>query len=462
MARFTRSSVFFMFLLLAALFVSACVPEKTVQWSTDGEQAAVLSNGRLYLCDSRGKLSNPLAEGVALTAWLPDSNHMVMVRKQEIDSWEELVKAAPLDFDEKKTIAAAMTARDELLNYSGDLDDFKPSNAGSLNMEQWALALFYLKERGDAPFLERTREVLTKLDDMKVEVRTVQVAAAFPDRTSVTVTLFTTLDEITDLRLSPDGGALAFVSRHAEGLGGSEETSLMAVPTEAGAPPIHVAAGVSAHPDWSPDGRSLYFVRCQGSRPDSASLGRMTRRMVRDARGTILVELPAAQDIATVVFRDTIKVRCLLDGRVLFAANEITLPAGEPQIPDRLTLFILDPATPASVHRIWPPSMDPKIPDRADLFELSPDQNRVAVPGSKGRVSVVTLATGESTAIIDKDGSDDLRTIPVWRNPDQLCLVVPAGSRYGSPRRSEVVLWSPGKVAPISRNWPDEVIAGIK
>jgi hypothetical protein len=83
-------------------------------------------------------------------------------------------------------------------------------------------------------------------------------------------------------------------------------------------------------------------------------------------------------------------------------------------------------------------------------------------PGGKGRVSVVTLATGESTAIVDADTQNDLRTIPVWRRSGELCLIVPAGSEYGSPTRSELVLWSQGKATVLSKRRPDDVVAGLK
>ena len=74
----------------------------------------------------------------------------------------------------------------------------------------------------------------------------------------------------------------------------------------------------------------------------------------------------------------------------------------------------------------------------------------------------MTLATGEVTAIIGKDSSGDLQTIPVWRGSQQICLIAPAGSGYTSSKRDEVILWSEGQATIVSQSWPDKVLEGIK
>ena len=271
-----------------------------------------------------------------------------------------------------------------------------------------------------------------------------------------------TLEEMDELRIAPDGGALAFVTRRGEGFGDGQVRSLSVIAARAGGKPVLVADRVSEFPDWSPDSRDLVYIRCEAKDSGETRLGRITRRTVRDTHGAILENPSEAVDLATVIFRDTLKVRCLLDGRILFAAAGVALPAGNNQISNRLTMFSLDPGQVGSVSRILPRSMDQNLPDRADLFEVSADGRYAAIPGSKGRISRVTLATGEVTAIIGKDSSGDLRTIPVWRNSQQLCLVAPAGSGYTSSKRDEVILWSEGQATSVSQSWPDKVLEGIK
>jgi dipeptidyl aminopeptidase/acylaminoacyl peptidase len=270
------------------------------------------------------------------------------------------------------------------------------------------------------------------------------------------------MEDIDDLRVSPDGGMLAFVTRWRKGWHESEMRSLSVVPATAGSKPAVVADQVSRFPDWSPDGRSLMYVQSEGVDADDDALGQIRRRAIRDSKGAILGEFAGAENLATVVFRGTLKVRCLLDGRVLFTAKAVSLPVLSRDMPNGSTLFILNPGQPGSISRAFSISVDQKLPDALDLFELSPDEKHIAVPGSKGRVSVIAMATGEITPVIDKDGTGELLAIPVWRNSNQLSLVVPAGSVYGSPKREEFVLWSPDKTVVISHGWPDEVISGIK
>jgi hypothetical protein len=449
-------------LLAASMYLAACGPEKDVQWSSDGKQATIVSGGSLYLCDDQGNLSNSLAEGVEHVAWLPDSSRVVVVCKRELDTWDELVAMAPLGFEEKKIIAAAMIAKNEFGGYEGKLDDFRPSNAGSLTTEQWAAAVFYLKFLGDPGFKEKFGDDWKEIENMKAEVRTVRVMPASPDPAANAIALFATLEEMHELRIAPDGGALAFVTSRGEGFGDGQVRSLSVIAARAGGKPVLVADRVSEFPDWSPDSRDLVYIRCEAKDTSETQLGRITRRTVRDTQGAILENPPEAVDLAMVIFRDTLKVRCLLDGRILFAAAEAALPAGNNQVSNRLTLFSLDPGQAGSVSRILPRSMDQNLPDRADLFEVSPDGKYAAVPGSKGRISKVTLATGEVTAIIGKDGSGDLQTIPVWRNSQQMCLVAPAGSGYTSSKRDEVILWSEGQATIVSQSWPDKVLEGIK
>jgi hypothetical protein len=47
--------------------------------------------------------------------------------------------------------------------------------------------------------------------------------------------------------------------------------------------------------------------------------------------------------------------------------------------------------------------------------------------------------------------------IPVWRTNDELCFVVPAESKLGTPNGTEVVLWSPAGSRCLSKDWPESV-----
>jgi hypothetical protein len=445
--------------IVIVTMLAGCGPERLVQWSPDGTRAVVLSNNRLYLCEAEGKLAGPMSGQVERFVWLPDSRRVVAVFTREIESWDALVQTAPAEFDEKRIIAAAIVARDELIGYSGKLDDFKPSNSSALTAQQWMAGILYLRSQADSRLKEKLGKDWKEVEEAKVEVRTVRLMPA-SDPGEGGITLLDTLDDIDDLRVAPGGGTLAVVARRGEGWDESENRMLFVVQTGPGGKPFVAAEHIASHPDWSADGRDLVFVR-QGDK-DSGGLGRLAVRTIRDNKGAMLETLPEARDLAEVVFDKELRVRCLRDGRVLFAAAELSLPATVSGSSHRPVLFVLDTAGTPGLKRAFPAAVDARVPDRVDLFEVSPDETRMAIPGSKGRVAVVSLSTGEVREIITNNTQDDLRMVPVWRSPDQLCLLAPTGSAFASPKRDEIVLWSTDRVTVLSRTWPDEVVAGIK
>ena len=121
------------------------------------------------------------------------------------------------------------------------------------------------------------------------------------------------------------------------------------------------------------------------------------------------------------------KVRCLADGRILFASTEVTLPAATRDMPQRWSLFSLDPSKRATVSRVLARQSEIDLPDMAYLFEVSPDETRAAVVGDKGRVAVVTLATGDVRMVQPMESASEghglkFKTVPKWRSNEELCF----------------------------------------
>ncbi len=454
------------FSLSLAVLTIACGPEKRVQWSPDGKSAAVISDGTLFLTNEQGAQSRSIAEGVVRMSWLPDSARILAVTEKKVKSWDELARLAPVDFREKESIAAAQTLTEELLGYEGQIGDFKPSNAAALTGEQWASALLYIKRQGDMRLKQKLGEKDWKdLEDLEVEVRGLRVVSTTTEPMVSGQFLLRTMEDIAEPRISPDGTTAAIVTKHMRGWFGSGDTVLSVISLSTGSVPVQIADHVSENPDWTPDGGSLVFIRC-GDRlsedSDRDSIGLVGRRAVRDKAGAISVGSSPVVELARVLFQDGLKVRCMRDGKILFSANELSLPAEAADFPGRMTLFVIQPGTPVAVKRLLPDSKAQALPDRADLFELSPNQQRIAVPGSKGRISVVSLETGEIEPVVDKDGPDDLATVPVWRNDAQLCFAALSGPEAGSVRRPEIVLWSQSQPRNIVLPWPDASASGLK
>ncbi len=85
----------------------------------------------------------------------------------------------------------------------------------------------------------------------------------------------------------------------------------------------------------------------------------------------------------------------------------------------------------------------------------------ISVPDDKGRVAVLYPSTGEFK-VLQSEGMEHIKTVPVWRYPNDLCYI----NGYGRKNKKEadyneqVVLrtateekgWSEPR--PISKSWP--------
>ncbi len=65
---------------LVALLVGGCYDyEKRIQWSPDGQRAAILTTEGLFLSDAKGRLSRNLSPKANAVAWLSDSQRLAVV-----------------------------------------------------------------------------------------------------------------------------------------------------------------------------------------------------------------------------------------------------------------------------------------------------------------------------------------------------------------------------------------------
>jgi hypothetical protein len=211
--------------------------------------------------------------------------------------------------------------------------------------------------------------------------------------------------------------------------------------------------------DWSPDGRDVISIRsAQATVEDTGNLGSVTRQRVIDDEGKFIKTPSAPQDLAGVVYNELSRVRCLKDGRIVFASLAVSLPAAAKDMPDQPELFCLTPGQTPMVSRLMPKQTYDAIGDLAYAFEISPDGQHISIPDRSGTVSIVDLRTGDATAVQNKPvpGADanhnpTLFSVPQWRSNDELTLVAPGQNGHPS-----VVLWSLSKNAgkTLSDTWP--------
>lgn len=441
------------------LMAAGCLPEEKVAWSPDGRQAAIVAPDGLYLCDGEGTLSPCVAEGVKAVAWLPDSKRLVVTREQPpLKTWKDA--AAFIGEAEAKEIAEiAAKVRQEILAYQGEPGKFEPSKAfEDVAPSHMVLMAVYLRDNLADGLPEKLGPEQWKEAQgfeaplFSIEVGEVEGATV---RFQAPVRL---LDEPAYLRVSPDGRNVAYVSNGAMPKG---VWALSVVPLAGGRPRL-VAENVALFADWSADGRFLAYARATGPAPAGEGdlrLGTISRRAVCDAEGKVLETFEKAADLAGLLFQADLRVRCLRDGRIVFAAAPVQLPCTAGDMPNRMALFAVDPERPATLVRLLPQSAETDVPQGAGYFEVSPDGERVSIPGPQG-VAVVTLATGAVEKALAAEGYD-VFFVPVWRSAQELCFAVDAGNALGSPNRREVVLWSSGGARLLSKTWSDAMLTGL-
>ena len=472
-----RFATFCLTLILGLGFVicAGCLPRQLVVWSPDGGQAVVMDSNSTSLCDGDGKLARLDIGTVQAAAWTADSKHVLLAVQKSAAKWAQL--AAVLDEpsrqaaiaaadDLEKAILAAPAGEELTDKVTQDIAKKVFENRGSLA----AAATVYLRDNRPEALRKRLGDKWKDLEE-KMSVVYTQLGLYDLDGMSLKpgLVISNSLKGINELRLAPAGKAVAYVT-------GSDRTTnsftLWLAPMTANAAPRELADKVAIFPDFSADGQHVAYI--QSDKPlkgASAPLGTLAWRQVADANGAILAELPDAEDLAALVFDNTSAVRCLDDGRIIFASGDANLPAALAEMPKTKSLFIFNPGVPATVTifnpggrakvaRVVPGKGENQLPEDL-LFDLSPDQKQVSIAGGDGKVAVVSLADGQITWVLNEEVEENkLQMLPSWRRAGELCFIIPAvkGAAAG---RSEVALWSAGKTTVISKAWPDAVLENL-
>jgi len=440
--------------MLLALTACGCWPKRII-WSPDGQRAVLIGSEQLYLCDREGRLSEATACQAGAVCWFADSQRLLVQTHEEITGWDEL---APLLSDEQRgdAVALAKKLRQEVLAAEGPWDDFKPRTLEDVSATLSAAVLLCMRDRFGEGLAEKIGEKWQELEEFTTTVWIIRHARVQNGRLVLGPVLVRSLESILEVRISPSQAAVAFTAERLEGT-----AALFVVGIDPPAPRREVADAVAGAFDWTPDGQALVFAAAplEEVEKDLICVGELRKRTVCNEAGYLLGTFSGTTELARLAYHPLLfKVRCLSDGRILFATQALELPyAGE--IPRRVGLFAIDPARQPTVLAVLP--ADDKLPELVYCFQVSPDEKRLAIPGEKGRVAVVELATGQVRMVQTKECSR-LWTVPTWRSADELCFAVPPGSRYGSEDRKEVVLWSSeGRLRRLSETWDDALVKDI-
>ena len=431
--------------LLALLILVGCIPKRVV-WSPDGQQAAVLGDDGLYLCDTNGKLTGLLVPKVQSVQWFADSKRLALAREITCSNWSE---AQPLlEADESAKISARASMA---LNQFKAGKHFPQVSATLTNFdtnERNAVVLCLKGLEGAKAASGNDWDSIIK--PMELEIFLVQVGTVSDGKIKLGPALAHDFGMVFDIRIAPGEKMLAFTSSQ-----NNNDTSLKVVPLDGSAGASIVAEQVSLFSDWTTDGRSLVYVKAVGtSGSDDLQLGSLERRSVLTASGWLDV-MGKPDPLAGMLFFPYSKVRCLNDGRIIFSAMDVHLPATAADMPRRQQLFALDPDKQATLTPLIPKSAEQDVPEDLSFFELSPDQTRVSILGDKGDVVIFNLAAGTVDKV--QTGTDaDVVSVPTWRSNDELCYIAYTPTNNAG-EVGQVALYAKGRSRTISGGWPKEV-----
>ncbi len=455
----TRSGIVFGTCMVVAM-AAGCIPEKRIAWSPDGQRAAVMSEAGIYLIDGEGRLLTPrLTAPGARCEWFPDGSRLLVKRPVKAHTWEDV---APLFNDQEtaRIVAEAGELRVRILAYSGDWDRFKFEPADSLSPGTIVATFLYLRDRLPEGLAEKLGEKWEDAQKLETDIWHLQVFSLTPTALQPEPVLLRTLEPLSGISVSPSGKAVAYLAPKSTE---DPTLALFAAPVNGGSPRL-IASAVGSRYDWSPDGRSIAYIRCMSQRQegeDNVQLGTLTTATVADPSGELLDERPEPIDRVGLLFNSLLHIRWTGDGRLFFTSVEMSLPATTRDMPEQWTLFALDLRMPASVIRVLGRDFSEPLNTSWPMFLPSPDGKRVLLPGPEGAWTLYEIETGQTTVVVAAGKKNEHQySLPTWRNDSEICLVSPVVVEGSSEVRRRVVLWREGSTRSLSDAWPEEVLAG--
>jgi hypothetical protein len=426
--------------------MTGCVSRR-IAWSPDGAHAAVFAGDGLHLCGPDGALSETILPGNGLAEWFSDSHRLAVMSEVGKQSWKDLEKV--ISPEERQRVAqGGKTVLDEFKAGHSYADAFN-ALTGLGDYEKSAVAVYLAEREGTKDQAGTNWDALQQKEASVIQIR---IGTLEEGKLALGPPLINSLRKILDIRVSPTGTAIAYTAEGDK----ENELELLAVATDGSAPPQLVAKYTAYCSDWSVDGHSLLYARAinQAASGDQLCLGSITRRGILNAAGRIEIQTNA-DDLAGLLFDANNKVRCLRDGRIVFAAVDLHLPCTSLDMPQQPQLFALDPEREAAAIPLIPRAMQESLPGKTDFYEPSPDGKRIAISGEKGAVVVLTLATGKLDTV-QAAGKEDTVSVPAWRSAGELCYIF---TTNGQP--AQVALWNHGTNRVLSANWLAEARKGF-
>lgn len=441
--------------LALTCIITACVPER-VSWSPDGTHAAVTAGDGLRLVTPQGVLSNLLIKDAVEAEWLPDGKHVVVVRFTQATTWKDA--AAHLSEDQQAEVAkAAGVLRNIMQSWEGTPEDLGDTLRVLVAERYNHLGVLLLMTLHDTNKELVARKLGRPGDVLQAPAADLSLVERYrvEDGQAVLVGKLATVPGNAELVASPDGKYVLILA----------QSRMLVAPADGSSPATVLAKDTGVSADWSPDSRHVVYVHSFGNPQEGASLATIRQIQVRDPKGKFAPG-NEGKELCTIAYSPSVRVRYLGNGRVVFSAQDITLPvrADTEKAP---SLYALQVDKALADDEVGGKPVEILSAQEADdlplwLFSVSPDRKRLAIVGMNKKVGVFDVAAEKLTLVQDEESSGDgesgLGTIPAWRNADELTFAEPLDGG-----KLQLVLYSlkTGKKQVLSKDWPDEAQSGF-
>jgi Tol biopolymer transport system component len=314
-----------------------------------------------------------------------------------------------------------------------------------------------------------------KVKSFKPKVHRISLYSVNGLEASFQKNIFETIEMIWSARLSSDGRYLASVITQCLSMKNDSlsvvdsferpDLSLWISSMDDPKQRMKLAENAGVWTAWSPTGNSLAFLSVDRWATNEGRTLATLRHwevdpLVMQTTGDVPPNSTELLQLAALPFT---KLSMLPDGKILVAAEEVTLPWVPSKQFESPFLYLIDPKFPSRLTKISPRLRDEDF-DQALLigsFQVSPDGQQLAFTSKDSGTGILTIATGEVTwvepPVEEKSGSGGIQTpspiAPSWNKSGEFVYLAPGKSTVTKSDRAELVLWGPNKLVNLSQKW---------
>ncbi|MBN2375792.1 MAG: PD40 domain-containing protein [Sedimentisphaerales bacterium] len=449
-------------LVLSALLLTTlagCLPEDKADFSDDGSVGVAKISNNLYLIDGQNNTAKIIDQGeLQIGPSITADGKMIAYAKNEFfKNPDQLDKLLPED--QLSVIKQYIRDISALIIADGGVNKDKIEKgtlfprmqsgqfAGlvfSLIALQADQALLDLLKPDELKLAQAVKEQGFKLCHLYV---TTLDGLNIQNKQTIYISCFSMISP----KISPDGKSIAYLIqddfRDDDNITYNLHVATLDGKIKAAQVAPHTAFGGYA---WSPDSTKLAFIKNESpGQKDDFMLGTLSERQISDKNGQLDVKL--AQDrqnynsiathycqgkdteLAGMVFYPWLSATYHPSGRIFFSTTPITLPAGELQRPENMSVFCYDPLL-KTVTDVLPQDISAQLSTSVINFEISPDGKKLLLPLQKQRFMIYTLGQTKSIEpLTDADAFGDenaLKMAPAFKGNNQITCLVEKDSHF--------------------------------